>query len=98
MKYYRAITRQYPSQSFIDKYGEQHDNQYIIICKANTITEANKISADLGFNARQRTFNITLTNLGLNNFDIAMCDKLGGFIVSTDGVVGKNFVSIDEFI
>ena len=27
-----------------------------------------------------------------------MCDKLDEFIVSTDGVVGKNFVSIHEFV
>ena len=98
MKYYRAITHQEPSETFIGKYGKQNDNRYIIICKANSLTDANKIATEVGLTDRKRVFNTTLTIYGTDGFDVGVCDKLGGFIVATDGVVGESFASIQEFI
>lgn len=94
-KYYGTNIMYYPSETFTEKYGKNYHNQWRIVCKAKSMTEANRIALQIGL--YKNTFNRNYTCETGNKLEIELCNKFG-FIVATDGTMGRNYVDIKEML
>jgi hypothetical protein len=70
-----------------------HHNQFRVVCKAKSMTEANKIAKESGL--YEKTFSKTYTSETGNSIELEMSDKYG-LIVCVGGTSGDKFVDIKE--
>ena len=95
-KYYGTIAILSPTDKFIEKYGLRPHQQYRIVCKAASFAEVCRISESLGL---YKPFDRKYTSKTGNDIEREMCDKLGGFIINTNGTgYPSNYVNIKEVI
>ena len=96
-KYYGTLTMIYgDSYKKLKELGYKgYHNQFRIVCKAKSMAEANRIAE--GYGLGSKVFQRDYTCETGNDLEIELADKYG-FIISTDGTIGSNYIDIKNII
>ena len=97
-KYFGTLVLVYGSK--YDKLKELgysgYGNHFRIICKAKSISEANRIAESYGLG--ERVFNNRYATQTRNKLEMELSDKYG-FIINVDGTINNsNYIDIKEII